>query len=67
MRRGTSDREVALAGKGFGPEVEAKYKERNPTVDFSPIDKMEDMVVSPDGMKKFLKDGGILPAEGGEG
>ena len=57
--------ELALAGKGFNSAVEADFKARNQNVDFTWVDKMEHIKVSPESMQQFLKDGGIQPAEGG--
>lgn len=60
-----SDREVALAGKGFNADVEAQYRRNNGTIDFTLVDRMETMTVSRDQMICFLDEGKLRPAEGG--
>ena len=55
--------EVALAGKGFNKEVEAKYKEDN-ELDYTWVDRMESFVVTPQQMTAFSTQGG-LSLEGG--
>jgi hypothetical protein len=59
---GASGSEVALAGKGFNPEVEAEYK-KNPTLNYAAVDEMETYVVVPTALSAFITQGGIL--EGG--
>jgi hypothetical protein len=58
--------DLALAGKGFNSDVEADFKAKNRSVDFTWVDKMEKIKVQPAAMQQFLKDGGIQPAEGGK-
>jgi len=58
--------ELALAGKGFNSDVEADFKAKNRNVDFTWVDKMEKIKVTPESMQQFFKDGGIQPAEGGK-
>lgn len=55
-----SDDELALAGKGFSAEVEAEYKSRNPDADFAILDKAEGLTYTPEELRKFLMDGGLL-------
>lgn len=57
--------EIALAGKGFSEEVEKQYKNQNRNVDFTWVDRMERFTVSPEEMRAFLKQGQVVPAEGG--
>ena len=45
---GASGSEVALAGKGFNPEVEAEYK-KDPTLNYAAVDEMEEYVVAAGG------------------
>jgi hypothetical protein len=59
----TSD-EVALAGKGFSKQVENKFKEQNPKIDYTWIDRMETFVVSQKQVNQFLKEGGLSPKGG---
>lgn len=58
--------EVALAGKGFNSTVEADFKNKNQSIDFTWVDKMGKFVVPAESMQKFLKDGGVTPSEGGK-
>lgn len=60
----TSD-EIALAGKGFNSDVEAEFKARNRSIDFTWVDRMEKMTVSPKEMQTFLAQGGVKPGKGG--
>lgn len=57
--------EIALAGKGFSEEVEKQYKTLNPKLDYAWVDKMEGFKVTPEQMQAFLKQGSVMPAEGG--
>lgn len=65
VQKTASQREIALAGKGFNPEVENEYKKRNPNLDFEWIDRMEKIVVSDEEIRQFMKDGKLSP-EGGK-
>lgn len=60
-----SDEEIALAGKGFNAQVEEKYKDKNPTIDFDKVDRMEKIGVSDGAVVAFMKEGGLTPREGG--
>lgn len=71
LKAGTSDvqtsassDELALAGKGFNKQVETEFRNKNPNLDFSWIDRMEKFVVSQQQMEQFLKAGDLSP-EGG--
>jgi hypothetical protein len=57
--------EIALAGKGFSEEVEKQYKKLNSKLDYAWVDRMERFQVTPEQMQAFLKQGSIVPAEGG--
>ena len=54
-----SQDEVALAGRGFSPEVEAAYKQSHPDLDFSHVDKIEKLDVDGSDLAKFVADGQI--------
>lgn len=56
-----SGQELALAGKGFSSEVEADFKKKNANVDFTWIDRMEKIKVTPAEMLAFLKEGQVVP------
>ncbi len=49
--------EVELAGRGFTPEVEQKYKQSNPNLDFSHVDAIEKTSVDPAELEKFAAEG----------
>jgi len=59
---GASSGEVALAGKGFNKEVEAKYRSEK-DLDYTWVDRMETYTASPPQLLAFLQQGGL--AEGG--
>ncbi len=70
MRAGTrkvgtsTDREeLALATKGFDEQVERQYRKTNPTLNYTWVDWMERIVVSPRTMERFLREGGLVPRE----
>jgi hypothetical protein len=56
---GLSEDEVALAGRGFSPEVEKEYRQRNPNLDFSHIDHIQSLQVEPEALAKFAAEGKI--------
>lgn len=59
---GASAKEQGAAAKGFTPQVEAQYKDKNPdlTVAYGKIDRMEKLRASETEVVQFLKEGGIL-------
>lgn len=59
----TSD-EVALAGKGFNQQVEGEFKAKNPHLDYTLINAMEQVVVSQAQIELFLREG-ALSSKGG--
>lgn len=61
---GASSGEVALAGKGFNQEVEAKYKQDN-NLDYTWVDRMGGYTVSPEQVLEFLKEGDLDTGMGG--
>ncbi len=56
--------ELALAGKGFNSDVEAEFKTRNSDIDFTWVDRMEKIIISPEQMEGFLKVGQVTPPGG---
>ena len=64
VQKTASQREIALAGKGFNPEVEKEFKTRNPNLDFEWIDRMERIIVSDEEIRQFMKDGKLWPERG---
>ena len=57
----TSSDEVALAGKGFTPEVESGYRSKHPEMDFAQVDKIEGFKVDPATLQAFIKEGDLKP------
>ena len=57
----TSSDEVALAGKGFTPEVETGYRSKHPEMDFAQVDKIENFKVDPAALQAFIKEGDLKP------
>jgi hypothetical protein len=57
----TSSDEVALAGKGFTPEVESGYRSKHPEMDFAQVDKIETFKVDPASLQTFIKEGDLKP------
>ena len=60
-----SSEEQALAGKGFNSDVEAKFKEQNAKVDFTWVDKMEQITIPAPKIVEFLEAGEVKAAQGG--
>jgi uncharacterized protein YgiM (DUF1202 family) len=54
-----ADEDVALAGKGFNPQVESEYRKRNPQADFAAVDRMERLGAPEKAMASFLSDGNL--------
>jgi hypothetical protein len=60
-----SGSELALAGKGFNKEVEAKFRADNKDIDFTWVDRMETYRVTELQSVVFLREGGVQVPEGG--
>jgi hypothetical protein len=58
--------ELSAAEKGFTEQIEQDYRQKNKKIDFTWVDKMEKISISPKQSFIFLKEGQIEPAEGGE-
>lgn len=56
--------EVALAGKGFTPEVEKAFQAKNPSMNFAAVDRIESYDVPDDELETFILRG-KLAVEGG--
>ena len=57
---GTVDeRDVANASKGFTPQVESAYRQKNPTANFAAVDRMEKLEVSDSAVQAFVAAGNI--------
>ena len=57
----TSSDEVALAGKGFTPEVESGYRSKHPEMNFAQVDKIESFKVDSATLQAFIKEGDLKP------
>jgi hypothetical protein len=57
----TKSDEVALAGKGFTPEVESGYRAKHPEMKFAEVDKVETFKVDPAALQTFIKEGDLTP------
>jgi hypothetical protein len=64
VAQGASTGEVALAGKGFNESVEKEYKAEG-KLDYTWVDRMGQIVVSPEQLAAFIKQGGLSSPEGG--
>jgi Bacterial SH3 domain len=51
--------EVALAGKGFTPEVEADYRQKHPNLNYAQVDQVEKFEVNPAQLQTFQREGGL--------
>jgi len=56
---GASRDEVELAGRGFTPEVESKYRTEHPDLDFRHVDLIEKTSVDPGELEAFVSEGGL--------
>ncbi len=57
VKEAAANDEISLAGKGFNKQVEGEFKSRNQNIDFTWINKMENITVSQTQMLKFLEEG----------
>jgi SH3-like domain-containing protein len=61
VQTGATGGELALAGKGFNPRVEAEFRNKNKNLDYAWVDRMETFAVKPAQMLAFLKQGQVTP------
>lgn len=54
-----SAEEVTLAGKGFNPQVESKYRSSNPNLRYDEVDRIESYVLPGGDFNQFVKNGGL--------
>ncbi len=57
----TKSDEVALAGKGFTPEVESSYRQAHPEMKFAEVDQVEAFRVDGTKLQAFIREGGLNP------
>lgn len=55
----TKQEEVALAGKGFNPEVEKAYRNKHPEAKYHIVDRIEAINVSEEDLDSFIKKGNL--------
>lgn len=60
-----SSGEIALAGKGFNSEVEAKFRAEHGNIDFGPVDRMEQIRIPAGTLERFARAGGLQTTAGG--
>jgi hypothetical protein len=60
VREAKSD-EVALGGKGFTPEVETAYRQKNQGLNYAQVDQVEQFQVNSTQMATFAREGGLIP------
>lgn len=58
--------DVALAGKGFNPQVEKEYRKRNPQADFAGVDRMERLGAGEKALTAFVGEGNLQPRGAGK-
>jgi hypothetical protein len=61
---GATQDEVALAGKGFSPEVERSYGKAHPEMNYALVDEVERYSVDPNSLRSFIQKGGLKVSEG---
>jgi hypothetical protein len=57
--REASQDEVALAGKGFTPEVEKAFREKNPKMRYDLVNQVESSKVAEAGLQAFMRSGSL--------
>ena len=58
-----SAKEIALAGKGFSPEVEAEYKKGDAEANYPAVDEMERVIISDRDLLAFVEEGRLAKGE----
>lgn len=56
---GTTSGEAELAGRGFSPKTEKRFKEKNPKLDFTHVDTIQEYDVAPSSTASFYQQGGL--------
>ena len=60
-----SEEELALGGKGFNAQVEAKYRSQQQDVDYFWVERMERIALSAEDLQQFMAQGRLAPKQGG--
>ena len=55
--------EIALAGKGFSPEVEAEYKKGGGQINYAAVDEMEKVTIVERDLLTFIEEGHLSRGE----
>ena len=58
-KRSATNTEVALAGKGFNPQIEASYRHNHPDMNFRAVDLIERSAISEADLLDFINRGGL--------
>jgi uncharacterized protein YgiM (DUF1202 family) len=58
-----SAKEIALAGKGFSPEVESEYKKSGENVNYAAVDAMEAVEIPEKDLLAFIEEGRLFKGE----
>jgi hypothetical protein len=64
--RSVSTGELSAAEKGFTEQIERDYRQKNKNIDFTWVDRMEQINITPQQSVAFLKDGKLSYTEGGQ-
>ena len=58
-----SSDEIELAGRGFTPQVESQYRQKNPNLDFAHVDGIEAIAIDGSELQAFVNEGGLAGAD----
>lgn len=58
--------ELELAGRGFTPQVEDQYRQKNPKLDFRHVDAIEKLEVDPEKLEAFIAAGELSVGDAGD-
>ena len=61
----SSQDEIAIAGKGFTPEVEKAFREKNPNMRYDQVNKVENFNLDEQRIQSFIRAGGLKEPGGG--
>ncbi len=61
----TAQEEVALAGKGFTPEVEKAFRQKNPKMNYDLVDKIQSYKIGDEQIAAFIRSGDLKEPGGG--
>ena len=61
----SSQEEIATAGKGFTPEVEKAFREKNPNMQFDQVNRVQNFNLDEQRIQSFIRAGGLKEPGGG--